>query len=66
MPLDARVALAFAPHPSVDQIPVFAMDAHQPAHVGLGIPEALAMVQTAGFSAVTTFVRRRPVEHPLG
>ena len=40
-------------------------DAHKPEHVAVGIPEALAMLQAAGFDYVTTYERRRPVLHRL-
>lgn len=40
-------------------------DAHQPADVAKGIPEAAAMAKAAGFDCITTFVRRQPVEHKL-
>lgn len=40
-------------------------DAHKPEQVAVGIPEALAMVQAAGFDHVTTYERRRPVLHKL-
>lgn len=38
-------------------------DAHVPGDIGKGIPEAYELLKAAGFTAVTTFVRRRPVEH---
>ena len=40
-------------------------DAHKPEQVAVGIPEALAMLQAAGFDCVTTYERRRPVLHKL-
>ena len=40
-------------------------DAHVPEDVGKGIPEATEMLLEAGFTTVTTFVRRRPVEHKI-
>ena len=40
-------------------------DAHVPGDIGKGIPEAYELLKAAGFSAVTTFVRRQPVEHKL-
>ncbi len=40
-------------------------DAHRPADVAKGIPEALAILKAAGFDCVTTFERRRPVLHKL-
>lgn len=40
-------------------------DAHRPADVAKGIPQALEMVKAAGFDCVTTFERRRPVLHKL-
>lgn len=40
-------------------------DAHKPGDVAKGIPEALAMLQAAGFDHVTTYERRRPVLHKL-
>lgn len=40
-------------------------DAHTPSHMGKGIPEATQMLKDAGFDCVTTFVRRKPVEHKL-
>lgn len=40
-------------------------DAHRPEDMALGIPEALALLGQAGFSHVTTFVRRKPELHPL-
>lgn len=40
-------------------------DAHTPEEIGKGIPEAYELLKTAGFTAVTTFVRRRPVEHKI-
>ena len=40
-------------------------DAHQPEHMALGIPEALALLQEAGLSYVTTYRGRRPVPHKL-
>ena len=40
-------------------------DAHMPEHMAAAIPQALALVQKAGFTHVTTFHRRRPVLHQL-
>lgn len=40
-------------------------DAHAPGDVGKGIPEAMELLKAAGFSHVTTFVRRQPVEHMI-
>ncbi len=40
-------------------------DAHRPDQVAKGIPEALQMLQAAGFGYVTTYERRRPVLHKL-
>ena len=40
-------------------------DAHLPEDVAKGIPQALEMLQAAGFDCVTTFERRRPVLHKL-
>lgn len=40
-------------------------DAHRPQDVGKGIPEALEMVQAAGFDSITTFAGRKPVLHKL-
>lgn len=40
-------------------------DAHVPGDIGKGIPEAYDLLKAAGFSTVTTFVRRQPVEHKL-
>ena len=40
-------------------------DAHRAGDVAKGIPEALVMVQAAGFDCVTTFAGRRPVLHKL-
>ena len=40
-------------------------DAHRPADVAKGVPEALAMLSAAGFDHVTTFAGRKPVTHCL-
>ena len=40
-------------------------DAHRPEDVARGIPQALEMIQAAGFDSVTTYERRRPVLHKL-
>ena len=40
-------------------------DAHRPADVAKGIPEALAMLSAAGFDYVTTFAGRKPITHRL-
>lgn len=40
-------------------------DAHRPDQVARGIPEALQMLQAAGFDCVTTFAGRKPVLHKL-
>ena len=40
-------------------------DAHRPQDVGKGIPQALEMIQAAGFGCVTTYERRKPVLHRL-
>lgn len=40
-------------------------DAHRAADVAKGIPQALALIQAAGFDCVTTFAGRRPVLHNL-
>lgn len=40
-------------------------DAHRPQDVAKGIPEALQMLQAAGFDCVTTFAGRKPVLHKL-
>ena len=40
-------------------------DAHRPEDVAKGIPEALQMLQAAGFDCVTTFAGRKPVLHKL-
>lgn len=40
-------------------------DAHKPEDMARGIPQALDMLQVAGFSRVTTFSRRRPELHSL-
>ena len=38
-------------------------DAHRPGDVAKGIPQALDMVQAAGFDGVTTFSGRKPILH---
>ena len=40
-------------------------DAHRPEDVAKGIPEALELLQAAGFRYVTTFYERKPVTHSL-
>ena len=40
-------------------------DAHTPGDVGRGIPEALDIIQAAGFHRIVTFHRRKPVFHNL-
>lgn len=40
-------------------------DAHRPDQVAKGIPEALQILQAAGFGYVTTYERRQPVLHKL-
>lgn len=40
-------------------------DAHSPEDVAKGIPEAMELLRETGFTHVTTFVRRQPVEHKL-
>lgn len=40
-------------------------DAHRPQDVGKGIPQALEMIQAAGFGHVATFAGRKPVLHKL-
>lgn len=40
-------------------------DAHRPQDVGKGIPQALELIQAAGFGCVTTFAGRKPVLHKL-
>lgn len=40
-------------------------DAHQAEDVAKGIPEALAMIQAAGFRYVTTYAGRKPQLHKL-
>ena len=40
-------------------------DAHRPQDVAKGIPEALELLETAGFDYVTTFAGRKPITHRL-
>ena len=40
-------------------------DAHRPQDVAKGVPEALALLNAAGFDHVTTFAGRRPITHSL-
>ena len=40
-------------------------DAHRPGDVAKGIPEALEMLDAAGFRHVTTFAGRKPITHSL-
>ena len=40
-------------------------DAHRPADVAKGIPEALGLLNAAGFRYVTTFAGRKPITHRL-
>ncbi len=40
-------------------------DAHRPSDMGGGVPEALGLIQAAGFDSITTFQGRRPVTHRL-
>ena len=40
-------------------------DAHRAQDVAKGIPQALDMVQAAGFDCVTTFAGRKPIVHKL-
>ena len=40
-------------------------DAHRSEDVAQGIPEALAMLNAAGFRYVTTFAGRRPITHSI-
>ena len=40
-------------------------DAHRPEDVAKGMPEALAMLSSAGFRHVTTFAGRKPITHSL-
>ena len=47
------------------QLVTVGADAHRPQDVAKGIPEALQMLQAAGFDCVTTFAGRKPVLHKL-
>lgn len=47
------------------QLVTVGADAHRPEDVAKGIPEALQMLQAAGFDCVTTFAGRKPVLHKL-
>ena len=40
-------------------------DAHRPEDVATGIPEALELLNAAGFRQVTTFAGRKPITHRL-
>lgn len=40
-------------------------DAHRPQDVARGIPQALELIQSAGFAYVATYERRKPVLHKL-
>ena len=40
-------------------------DAHRPGDVAKGIPEALELLNAAGFRQVTTFAGRKPITHRL-
>ena len=40
-------------------------DAHRPGDVAKGIPEALELLDAAGFRQVTTFAGRKPITHNL-
>ncbi len=47
------------------QLVTVGSDAHRPQDVAKGIPEALQMLQAAGFDHVTTYTARKPILHKL-
>lgn len=40
-------------------------DAHNHAHIGLGIPEAIALLQSLGYTAYTSYSKRSPQQIPI-
>ncbi len=40
-------------------------DAHKPADIARGVPEALELIKAAGFERITTFQGRKPITHRL-